>query len=448
MSLDRLRSLFDAARDRLSVRMQVALTAGTLCIAIVTTLALVAGIVARGRAVETIGADMTRIATALADGLDHYMHARYQQVRAWARLEPLRALWGSDPARLRALLDEMQSSFPEYRWIGFVSVDGLVRVATRGVLENTSVAEWPSFRESLSGAVLQDAYETSVGDFAPVAAAARAPLHFVDVAFPVRTPDGRVVGVLGARVDWSWANELRDALRNSQRLAPDVELWVIGAGGEVLIGPEAGRQIFPDGLRQEMQAKVRGTFLDHDRGNMVTSYAVAEGFRDYAGLNWIVVARRPAAVAYARAHELGWIVLIVGTVVALFGATLVLLAADQLAAPLRALAKHADRIGRESSETMIARQRGSREMLTLSSALRSLLIRTAAGERPAEEVALKVAAPSHGEDPNAPGAPAGSDALTGLMSRGAFMTQAIDAMRYYKRYDRSIATLVLDIDRF
>ena len=268
------------------------------------------------------------------------------------------------------------------------------------------------------------------------------------MAFPVRTPDGRVVGVLGARVDWSWANELRDALRNSQRLAPDVELWVIGAGGEVLIGPEAGRQIFPDGLRQEMQAKVRGTFLDHDRGNMVTGYAVAEGFRDYPGLNWIVVARRPAAVAYARAHELGWIVLIVGTVVALFGATLVLLAADQLAAPLRALAKHADRIGRESSETMIARQRGSREMLTLSSALRSLLIRTAAGDRPAEEVALKVAAPSHGEDPNAPGAPAGSDALTGLMSRGAFMTQAIDAMRYYKRYDRSIATLVLDIDRF
>jgi diguanylate cyclase (GGDEF)-like protein len=41
-----------------------------------------------------------------------------------------------------------------------------------------------------------------------------------------------------------------------------------------------------------------------------------------------------------------------------------------------------------------------------------------------------------------------SDGLTGLMNRRAFMVQAIDAMRYYKRYGRSIAILALDIDRF
>ncbi|MBN8628989.1 MAG: GGDEF domain-containing protein, partial [Planctomycetes bacterium] len=41
-----------------------------------------------------------------------------------------------------------------------------------------------------------------------------------------------------------------------------------------------------------------------------------------------------------------------------------------------------------------------------------------------------------------------TDPLTNLMNRRAFMNAAADAMRYYQRYNRAIATLVVDIDHF
>jgi diguanylate cyclase (GGDEF)-like protein len=145
--------------------------------------------------------------------------------------------------------------------------------------------------------------------------------------------------------------------------------------------------------------------------------------------------------AYAEGREVATTVVAVGFVIALLGVGGVMLFAGRLAAPLRALAADADRIGRDAAATMLPRERGSRELLQLSTALRSLLLRLA--RDPVSGAVEGTAEPDGGVQ-----LATGIDPLTGLMRRDTFMIHAADAMRYYQRYGRSIATLVVDIDRF
>jgi diguanylate cyclase (GGDEF)-like protein len=183
---------------------------------------------------------------------------------------------------------------------------------------------------------------------------------------------------------------------------------------------------------------------------MLTAFHVGTGHREYQGLNWIVTASQPTSVALAAAISSAQIILAVGAVVALIGVSLALLVSKRIARPILTITQEADRIGRASGPTMLARQTGSAEVVQLTRTLRSLLRRIGLAEERTREAELRATenALQLQEDLTRLRQLADTDFLTGLMNRRAFLSAADDAMKFCRRYKRSMAALMIDIDHF
>src|SRR4029079_289258 len=170
----------------------------------------------------------------------------------------------------------------------------------------------------------------------------------------------------------------------------------------------------------------------------------------YQGLNWIVTASQPASVALAAAISSAQIILGIGVVAALIGLALGAGITRRVARPIIAITQEADRIGRASGPTMLARQSGSVEVVQLTRALRSLLRRIGFAEERTKEAELRATenALHFKEDLVKLQKMADTDYLTGLMNRRAFLAVADDTIEFCRRYKRSMATLMIDIDHF
>ena len=80
---------------------------------------------------EGIGANLTELAQQTTSRLDRAMFARYREVRLIAQ----RLSGSTDLATVRGDIEALQKSYPHYAWIGVTDAAGVVRTATRGMLE-------------------------------------------------------------------------------------------------------------------------------------------------------------------------------------------------------------------------------------------------------------------------------------------------------------------------
>jgi diguanylate cyclase (GGDEF)-like protein len=197
---------------------------------------------------------------------------------------------------------------------------------------------------------------------------------------------------------------------------------------------------------------------------MRTSIVATKGYQNYPGLGWKVAARKPVQVIYGPANALVVKILIVGGVAALLASAAAWLLAGTVTKPLHKLSHDVDQIGRQSGATTVERQHGSREVLHLSAAIRSLVRRVGVAEADQHASSSAVAAlrlelenrtkeseekvMRFGADLHALRALADTDGLTGLLNRRAFLPFAEDALSYFKRYQRPFSNLMFDIDHF
>ena len=114
-------------------------------------------------------------------------------------------------------------------------------------------------------------------------------------------------------------------------------------------------------------------------------------------------------------------------------------------------------MGRDPSLTTIGHRGGSRDVRQLSSSVRSLLRRAGSAEfarEMAEQASLTLQqefdarARTMDEHITTLKLQADYDPLTQLLNRRAFLVVATDAMDYFRRYDRPLGILVIDIDFF
>ena len=274
------------------------------------------------------------------------------------------------------------------------------------------------------------------------------PYRFVDLAFPIKDSSGKLLGVLGGHLNWDWASQLiMDVEANDGNT--DTRLSIVSKDGVALIGPDKGTTRFSGAQLADILKAGRGTFTEISGGQRVlTAFYVGKGHREYQGLNWIVTANQPTAVAFAAAISSAKIILGFGVITALIGLALAMVISRRVARPIIAITREADRIGRGS--TMLARQSGSVEVVQLTRALRSLLRRIGFAEERTKEAELRASenALQFKDDLVKLQKMADTDYLTGLMNRRAFLTVADDTVEFCRRYKRGMATLMIDIDHF
>ena len=454
---------FQNFRDRLTIRAQMALLTGMTCVIAVFAAAAGAAILARESAVSSANRELQALAGNMADRLDQHMFERYREIQNIAGLAPLRSTWDKEPNTVRNVLEQIQSSLPEYAWLGFATPDGTVVAASKGMLEGASVSERPWFIHGLKQATVEDVHEAKLLDKLLRTSPSDTPFRFVDVAMPVRNQEGELAGVLGAHMSWMWADDVRQTVLTHMDANLMADLWIVGKDGSVLIGPSGGRI---EMARLEDATNAGGSvFVDAtEKQTVLTALAPTKGQGDYPGLGWTVAARKPVAIIYGPANQLVLQILMLGGAVATMASYLAWLLASAVTRPLQNLAERLDLVGRKESVTSVDRERGSLDLLQLSSAVRSLLRRLGVAEasqqiadatidllqrevddhkKTAEEKMLRF-----GEDLHNLQILADTDVLTGLLNRRAFLPYAEDAWNCFKRYDRKFSILMFDIDHF
>ncbi|WNV08199.1 sensor domain-containing diguanylate cyclase [Tardiphaga sp. 709] len=446
----KLADRLQAFKDRLSVRAQITAAVAAMVIALVGALATGAAFVSYRNTAELVNTRLASVASTTAERLDRYMALRQQEVHLFSKLEPMRPLWQGDHASLRKALEQLQSSFTDFAWIGFAKPDGTVVASTGGMLEGASVAQRPWFRTGLHDPIVGDVHEAALLSSLLAKRADGEPHRFVDIALPVRDTDGNLLGVLGAHLDWQWARNLI-ASAEANDGGTDTTLSVLSRAGAVLVGPGTTTTKYSGDRLGDILRTRTGAFTEKPADqNLLTAYYVSRGHRDYQGLNWIVTASQPSDVALAAAVHSAKTILVIGAIAGLVGVILAFFIARQIARPIHAITLEADRIGRASGPTMLPRQNGSLEVVQLTRALRSLLRRIGFAEERTKEAELRATenAMQFKDDLTKLRRLADTDYLTDLMNRRAFLAAADDAMEFAHRYKRNIATLMIDIDHF
>lgn len=342
-------------------RLRVVLAVSFGAIGFLATLAL-AALVSReaSRRLEAeVGGQLAEIAGQMARGLDLGMFERWRDIQIAAASESLRDP-GVGAAAKRGPMERLQATYPAYSIIGLIDPDGRVAVTSTGALEGADVSGRDYFRAGRERPFVGDVHPAKLlqalltPDAASGGATAREPLRLLDVAAPVRAADGRVLGVLAAHLDWTWARDMARILESSLRgHRQGAEILILAQDGTVLLGPPAlqGGALPPSVLTGGQSLDPQGTSRvgrwPDGSAAYLSARAATAGYRDYPGLGWQVVVRQTADRALASVAALRWSILSAGSAVALASALLAWLLAGLIARPLRDLAAAAGALGRD-----------------------------------------------------------------------------------------------------
>ena len=377
-------SLRDSRRlPGLSTLLTIVIAAATL---LVTGLMVwIVGGIATTDIKRTVGEILAERARTAADMIDDNMATRYLEVRQLAeRIDRDPAYAGRATAARRALLEQVQTSAPQYAWIGLAGADGKVVASTGGLLEGVDVSARPWFSDAVKGIFVHDVHDAKLlAKHLPLDRGN--PQRFVDLAFPVRlaTPDGVAPGVLGAHLSWGWIGQL-GRMFNAPVADRPVEIMVLAADGTVLMGPDdaVGNRLerLAPGAPAASPVATELQWVDGKR--YITARYATHGKGDYPGLGWTVLARQHTDTAYAHVVNMQRRIYQSGIVLTLLFSVGGWLLARKLTAPLLAAAEAAAAIGAstdhdDTNGATLSVRGGFYEVHTLTGAFDALLARLA-----------------------------------------------------------------------
>ena len=389
----------------------------------------------------------------MRDSLDRVVAQAAGDVRLVASLAQVRE--ARDPASARAVLDSLQSGFPDYAWIGVAGNDGKVFAAAGGLLEQADVSARPWFRQG-QGSITAVDYHPAVllGKLLPQAAD---PWRFIDMAAPVYRADGQRWGVVGVHLSWDWARRLARNLLTPALREYGAEILVVRSDATVLLGPDRMEEQ-PLNTASLKLAQAGGTGAVRETWPDGKTYLTGYSQTGQVGLNagaatlrWSVLVRQPEAAALADARTLQrlllWLSIGVGVVMALVAAVL----ARRLTLPMDSLSRVIEQRARAATAgdplPPIPANGSFREAQVLSQAMRQMVqseerhihLLETMNEQLETTVRARTAELEH---------LVMRDALTGLLNRRALMQALPDAMRRSARLRLPCAVMFLDLDGF
>lgn len=317
---------------------------------------------------NNIGQSLEDLAFTLSDRLDRDMFYRFRDLAAMVVV-------ARDRETIDGLLieqnwlEELQQSFPFYKWIGFTDVDGNVLVSTGGLLQGLNVSARPWFQGARDDTFFGDVHDALLLE--RLLPEQEEPWRFVDVAIPVFNSNNEFVGVLGAHLSWEWVREVQELVLNVAAYQGTIEALVLQQDGTVLFGPPN-----LDGAVVELPPA--GDEPSHHLINMqdnqqyLLGKVLSQGYRDYPGLGWQIVVRQQAGQAFAPVRQLQWNIFGWGLVVVAVVFVLSILNARHITTPLQQISNTAKRLRAGDNLAVFPQDVGYAEGQSLVDSLSSL----------------------------------------------------------------------------
>ncbi|WP_407528727.1 sensor histidine kinase [Methylobacterium oryzisoli] len=335
---------------RLPLRAFLALGLGATGLVATLVLALVVSRVTADRLSERIAGELGDLARHVAGQLDRTMFERWRDTLILAENDTLRDP-KADGDQKRRVLRRARETYPDYAIIGLLSPEGRMTVTDNGRLEGLDVAHRIYFTQGRERPFVGDVHDAHLLATLQPGRDPADPPRVLDLAAPVRTPEGALAGVVVAHLDWAWSREVEASLHDQAAGGRrGLAVLVLARDGTVLLGPPALRnrtlRDLPSvaAVRRGAGGATQETWPDGRA--VLTGYQPTRGYRDYPGLGWTVLVRQDAADALAPVRALQRQILLWGLAVAGAAAAAGWFAAASLARPLRRLAIAADALGR------------------------------------------------------------------------------------------------------
>lgn len=376
-------------RPRQNFKQRLGLIIATTILGFSLLLSWIVGNASKAQIKAGNGQFMAELAYQMSRNLDQGMFFYYQEIQTLATLEVIQ---DSRQAliRKRSLLNNLQSAYKNYAWIGLTNADGVVLASTNQILEGQNVSQRPWFIHGRQGPAVEDVHDAKLlAQFLP--SSNDEPIRFVDIATPVFSADdpNKFEGVLGAHLYWQWAKQVRDDLLNPLQDYYNVEVMVLSKSGEMLLAPAnaldsnqpslsllapAGSQLLKS--VQLAQDGGSGALVEQwsDGKSYLTGFAATQGHEQYPGLGWIVLVRQSAKEAFAKAAALQQQIIVWGIALGIVSGALTWWIAGWLLNPIMQIAAAADGIRQGDTTARIPVFSGRDEVAKLSRAVNALFV--------------------------------------------------------------------------
>ncbi|MGV7209290.1 diguanylate cyclase domain-containing protein [Oxalobacteraceae bacterium A2-2] len=322
---------------------------------------------------------LQQLAWQVRDALDRVVEKAAGDMRMLAELPQVRE--ARSPDQVRAVLESLQKSFPDYAWIGLARPDGRVAAATQGQMEGMDAGAQAWFR-----AGRERLYTGDVHPARPLGGKQGGgdQWRFVDAAGPVRGADGGLRGVLCLHMSWGWARRMVQNVITPSERQDAAEILVARADGTVILGPPGMEETrIASASLARAQGGVPGALKETwaDGRSYLTGYArtgIETGAgADPAALRWTVLVRQPEQQALAGARALERQILLLGAILGLAMAAAAALLARRLVRPLKQMSRLIEQSAQTPSGALALPQfpqlEGFHEAQVLSNALSAML---------------------------------------------------------------------------
>lgn len=321
-----------------------------------------------------IGESLSSTAYDTADKLDNFMWTRSGEIDMLARLPVL--IDNIQTQDIHEMLDQLQTSFPSFSWIGYMDTKGKVLASTGNILLGQDLSQRPVYQEGIKQKFIGDVHDAILlAKLLPNPSGE--PLQFVDISLPVMDNSGRTIGVLAAHMSWEWAREVKRSMLASLRHdEKDVDLFIVSRKDRtVLLGPDdmVGQSLPLESVNLA-QSGQSGWRLEQwpDGKSYLTGYAYGDGYMDYKGLGWTVLVRQPESTALASVAELNRFTTLAAIGAAVAFALIGWFTAGKIAAPIRRLTNRANRLA-AGEEVELPEKGGFQEIVILSRSLKRMV---------------------------------------------------------------------------
>lgn len=393
---------------------------------IIAVVILIAGWHSSHNLREESGKALLVTANAMGDQLDQHMWARYGEVKMLAELEQFRN--PTDLDQTQRLIDRFKETFPMFSWIGLTDEQGIVLASTDNILEGADSSERPAYMEAQKGDFIGDVHDAVLlSELLPNPTGE--PLQFVDISVPLNnsTPSP----VLATHLSWEWARGVESQIMEPLESNKKIELFIVSERDQlVLLGPEqwVGKPLSPSMIEWISSSPEEGWDQKEWSGGReyVTAFAKTDGYLDYEGLGWTIIARQPVGTAYTAANDLLLTLIGVGLTLALVSGALGSLFTNRLMRPIRELSLAADEL-RMGARDQIPVQKGIAEFESLSLSLNSMIEKLRDSNQRLGTMELA----------------ATNDYLTGLPNR-----RGLESLSYQYEYETPRYLFYMDLDGF
>ena len=435
-----------------SLRGQLALWFGGLSLLTLVSVGLYVGRLATQQVAATAGASVHATARAAADLLGASLREHELDLVLLSLAPHFTRGDLAQPAVLHSL-EQRRNLREEYAWMGVTDPQGTVVQAVDGILQGQSVAQRPWFIEGQAGLYVGDVHKALLLEKLLPQQASSEPLRFIDIAAPIRNPQGALVGVVGAHIHWRWVTQTVQAAFDQHPRNQGTEILIANALGDVLypqaLASHTRLAAAPPSAPTTGYARLRWD----DGQEYLTSQASVQT-RISQGLGWRIVVRQPLELALEPAHALRTRLLTLGLLAALAFSLVALWLARSFSRPIEQLANAARQIEQGASNARFPTDHRLIEVQQLSQSIQSMTTALLAHERELAAVnqTLETQVQQRTEALETANLElerlATRDPLTGVHNRRHFDTKLLECFQTSQRTGRGFAVLLLDADHF